>query len=110
MHPIPCQSVHPHNSNKHNIHVLPPAEVLYNLNGFTNQIISAEDDIATYSAKTGYHWLYSNKYACQYVDIPYRYNPWDYSVVFPCDLHNYGKIEWVSWNQTPYPYEFEFSK
>ena len=27
------------------------AEVLYNLNGFTNQIISAEDDIATYSAK-----------------------------------------------------------
>ena len=24
------------------------AEVLYNLNGFTNQIISAEDDIATY--------------------------------------------------------------
>ena len=28
------------------------AEVLYNLNGFTNQIISAEDDIATYSAKT----------------------------------------------------------
>ncbi len=29
---------------------------------------------------------------------------------FPCDLHNYGKIEWVSWNQTPYPYEFEFSK
>ena len=27
-------------------------ELLYNLNGFTNQIISAEDDIATYSAKT----------------------------------------------------------
>ena len=26
-------------------------EVLYNLNGFTNQIISAEDNIATYSAK-----------------------------------------------------------
>ena len=67
--------------------------------------------VAIYSdSKTGYHWLYSNKYACQYVDIPYRYNPWDYSVVFPCDLHNYGKIEWVSWNQTPYPYEFEFSK
>ena len=64
--------------------------------------------VAIYSdSKTGYHWLYSNKYACQYVDIPYRYNPWDYSVVFPCDLHNYGKIEWVSWNQTPYPYEFE---
>ena len=34
------------------------AEVLYNLNGFTNQIISAEDDIATYSAKTvpSLHW------------------------------------------------------
>ncbi len=27
------------------------AEVLYNLNGFTNQIISAEDDIATFSVK-----------------------------------------------------------
>ena len=53
--------------------------------------------VAIYSdSKTGYHWLYSNKYACQYVDIPYRYNPWDYSVVFPCDLHNYGKIEWVA--------------
>ena len=34
------------------------AEVLYNLNGFTNQIISAEDNIATYSAKTmpSLHW------------------------------------------------------
>ena len=33
-------------------------EVLYNLNGFTNQIISAEDNIATYSAKTmpSLHW------------------------------------------------------
>ena len=33
-------------------------ELLYNLNGFTNQIISAEDDIATYSAKTvpSLHW------------------------------------------------------
>ena len=50
--------------------------------------------VAIYSdSKTGYHWLYSNKYACQYVDIPYRYNPWDYSVVFPCDLNNIGKIE-----------------
>lgn len=33
------------------------AEVLYNLNGFTNQIISAEDDIATYSAKQCLHYI-----------------------------------------------------
>ena len=60
-------------------------------------------------SKAGYLWLYSNKYACQYVDIQYKDTPfYFYSVVFPCDLHNYGKVEWVSTGQKPYPYNFDF--
>lgn len=65
--------------------------------------------IAIYEdSKDGYLWLYSQKYACQNVEIIDSYNPPAFSVVFPCDLKHYGRIEWVSWEQNPYPYEFDF--
>ena len=61
-------------------------------------------------SKEGYLWIYSNKYACQNVviepkEVSFNY----YSVVFPCDLHHYGKIRWVSSGEKPYPYDFSFN-
>lgn len=66
--------------------------------------------IAIYEdSKSGYLWLYSQKYACKNVEITDSYNPPAFTVVFPCDLKHYGKIEWVNWEQNPYPYDFDFN-
>ena len=61
---------------------------------------------AIYQGRTDGYWcLYSKKYAGMYFDVKSKYNPIDISVVFPCDLHRYGHIEWCKWGDS-FSYDF----
>ena len=63
---------------------------------------------AIYQGRTDGYWcLYSKKYTGMYFDVTPQSNPIDISVVFPCDLHRYGYIEWCKWGES-FDYDFSY--